>query len=307
MKKPVTVSGLIQSGAVRENAPDVLPKFKGQSDFSNSRSVDIPLSQIKPNPYQPRRIFPEAEITDLANSIEEIGLIQPIAIRKVDDNQYQIIAGERRYRAFKQLNKEMIPAMLFACDDGDMAVMAITENVNREDLSDFEIAKSIRNVESLFPTKKRLAEALGIQREDMYRYFAFESLPDLITEKLAVNPRLISRNAAADIKRVLNNCLDNEYDHAMAALKEALHLLENSEIDQGKIANFIIQKVKREISGSVNKEKEEFFAGSKRIGYFSTSNNGIMIKISSGILDADKTEQLKNTLNELIKGAKSIN
>lgn len=304
MKKAITVSGLIQSGAVKKNAPDVLPKFKGQSDFSNSRSVDIPLLQINPNPYQPRRIFPEAEITDLANSIEEIGLIQPIAIRKVDDDQYQIIAGERRYRAFKQLNKESIPAILFSCDDGDMAVMAITENVNREDLSDFEIAKSIRNVESLFPTKKKLAEALGIQREDMYRYFAFESLPDLITEKLEVNPRLISRNAAADIKRVLNNCLDNEYDFAIAALKEAIHLLENNEIDQGKIANFIFQKVRREISGSVNKEKEEFFVGNKRIGYFSTSNNGIMIKISSGILDANKTELLKNTLNDLIKGSK---
>lgn len=304
MKKPITVSGLIGSGSVQEISSAKLPQFKGQADFSNAVAVNISLSMIEPNPYQPRRIFPEAEINELAESITEIGLIQPIAVKKVDEQLYQIIAGERRFRAFKQLNKTEIPCVQFVCDDSDMAVMAIAENVNREDLSDYEIAKSIRNVESLFPTKKKLAEALGFQREDMYRYFAYDTLPDFLIEKLESNPRLISRNAASDIKRVLTNINPEQGEFALSALKEAIGFLENAELDQTKIANFINQKVKFATgAASTNKEKEEFYIEGKRIGYFSSSNNGVVIKISTGILDVDKTEQLKSILSDFIKNS----
>ncbi len=301
-KKTLTISGLVQSGAVKEDLPSVLPKFKEQSDFSEQVALEIPLSQIQPNPYQPRRIFPAAEINDLANSIEEVGLIQPIALRKIETSNYQIIAGERRYRAFKQLMIPSIPAVLFTCNDSDMAVMAITENVNREDLSDYEIGKSIRNVETLFPTKKRLAEALGLQREDMYRYFSFEALPDFINTKLEINPRLLSRNSASDIKRVLANCSEHEHAFALNSLEQAIDLLENGEIDQSKIANFVQHNVKCASNGSVNKEKEEFFVAGKRVGYFSVSNRGILIKISNGIFDEGKTERLKLILNDFVKG-----
>jgi ParB family chromosome partitioning protein len=306
MKKPITVSGLIGSGSVQESSPAKLAQFKKQADFSSSIAVNIGLSLIQPNPYQPRRIFPEAEINDLAESIAEIGLIQPIAVRKVDEQYYQIIAGERRFRAYKQLNKTEIACVQFVCDDSDMAVMAIAENVNREDLSDYEIAKSIRNVENLFPTKKKLAEALGFQREDMYRYFAFDALPSFLIKKLESNPRLISRNAASDIKRVLTNTSPENSEFALSALKEAIHFLENAALDQTKIANYIIQKVKYALGGaSANKEREEFYSEGKRVGYFSSSNNGVVIKISTGVLDANKTEKLKLILSEFIKDSTS--
>ena len=202
MKKPITVSGLIGAGSVQDNLETNLPKFKRQSELSNDIAINISLTNINPNPYQPRRIFPESEIEELATSISEIGLIQPIAVRKVSESLYQIIAGERRFRAFSLLNKLEIPCVLFTCDDASMAVMAIAENVNRQDLSDYEISKSIRNVESHFPSKTKLAEALGFQREDMYRYFAYDYLPGFAIEKLEINPRLLSRNAASDQKRL---------------------------------------------------------------------------------------------------------
>jgi ParB family chromosome partitioning protein len=307
MKKPITVSGLIGAGSVQDNLETNLPKFKRQSELSNDIAINISLANINPNPYQPRRIFPESEIQELATSISEIGLIQPIAVRKVNEYLYQIIAGERRFRAFNLLNKLEIPCVLFTCDDADMAIMAIAENVNRQDLSDYEISKSIHNVESHFPSKTKLAEALGFQREDMYRYFAYDYLPGFAIEKLEINPRLLSRNAASDIKRILNNTLQEHDEIALSAFKEAINLLETGEIGQTKIANFIYQKVKQfkdsEALG-LNKEKEEFFHNGKKIGYFSSSSQkGIIIKISSGILNDEKKEELKAILNNFLTSA----
>jgi len=308
MKKPITVSGLVQTGVIQDNLATNLPKFKGQSDFSNDIAIYISLEQIQPNPYQPRRIFSDVELQELATSITEIGLIQPIAVRKISEISYQIIAGERRFRAFKLLNKIEIPCVLFSCSDADMAVMAIAENVSRQDLSDYEIAKSIRNVESFFPSKTSLAESLGFQREDMYRYFSYDALPEFVIEKLETNPRLLSRNAAADIKRIFNKISSEHYELALSAFKEAFALLEAAEIDQTKIANFIALKVKRYSEGellSVNNKKEEFFINNKKIGHFFSSHKGVEVKIAVGVLSYEKTEELKEILNNFLNSSSS--
>ena len=88
-------------------------------------------------------------------------------------------------------------------------------------------------------------------------------------------------------------------------MQEAISLLEAGELDQGKIGSFVTQFIKHYISGSINKEKEEFFIGSKRIGSFSKSSNGIVIRISNGILGADNVEKLNSIVNEIIKDAHS--
>lgn len=304
MKKPFTVSGLVGSGTVQENSKSkaIFPKFKDLTEFTANTSLNIELTKIEPNPYQPRRIFPQSEIEDLAASISELGLIQPIAVRKTGNDLYQIIAGERRFKAFQLLNKIEIPCSVFVCDDSDMAVMAIAENVNREDLSDYEISKSIRSVETLFPSKTKLAEALGFQREDMYRYFAFDQLPEFLISKLDSNPRLLSRNAASDIKRVLNKTNAEHSDFAIVSLKNAIELLENKEIDQTKIAHYLTVCIKNAMSNlneSV-KKKDEFLVKGKKIGYFSSSPNGIVIKFSNGILNPQKTQELQSLVNNFL-------
>jgi ParB family chromosome partitioning protein len=303
MKKPITVSGLVQTGVIQNNLTTTLPKFKTQADFSNEIAINIALEQIEPNPYQPRSLFSDVELQELAASIATMGLIQPIAVRKINETSYQIIAGERRFRAFKLLNKSEIPCVLFNCTDADMAVMAIAENVSRQDLSDYEIAKSIRNVASLFPNKTSLAESLGFQREDMYRYFAYDALPDFVIAKLESNPRLLSRNAAADIKRVFNQITAEHYDVALSVFKEAIALLETADMEQTKIAGFITMKVKQfSHSDSVNLQhnKEEFFVEDKKIGHFSSSHKGVEIKISAGVLSDEKTAELKNILSNFL-------
>jgi ParB family chromosome partitioning protein len=304
MKKPITVSGLVQSGVIQNNLNSTLPQFKSQSDFSNQIAIFLPLAQIQPNPYQPRSVFPDAELNELAASITEIGLIQPIAVRKVSDTAYQIIAGERRFRAFKLLSKTEIPCVLFTATDEDMAVMAIAENVSRQDLSDYEIAKSIRAVESLFPSRTRLAQALGFQREDMYRYFAYEALPSFLLEKLEINPRLLSRNAAADIKRVLNKMPDEQSEIALSALTEAIALLEAAQIDQTKIASFLATRMTQATqaeTATLNIQKQHFFLQDKKIGHFLSSEKGLEVKISAGVLTDEKTTELKKILDDFFR------
>ena len=296
MKKPITVSGLVQTGVIQNNLETSLPKFKAQTDFSNEIAVLIALKHITPNPYQPRQVFSEIELQELAESIAEVGLIQPIAVRKISDTAYQIIAGERRFRAFKFLNKTEIPCVLFSASDADMAMMAIAENVSRQNLSDYEIAKSIRNVENLFPNKTRLAESLGFQREDMYRYFAYEAMPDFVLERLEENPRLLSRNAVADIKRVLNKTTSDQYDMALSVLKEAIAL----NIEQTKIANFIATKIKQLNSNNDSITKEELFLQEKKIGYFSSSVKGVELRIAANVLTNEKIEGLKKMLTDFL-------
>jgi ParB family chromosome partitioning protein len=180
--------------------------------------------------------------------------------------------------------------------------MAIVENVNREDLSDYEIGKAIRAVENLFPNKTKLAEACGFQREDMYRYFSFENLPDFLIEKLDENPRLLSRNASAEIKRVLSKISPEYFDLAISILKNAIILLENNEIDQTKIAqhiSFFVKKSMLELNDTFTK-RDEFMIDGRKIGYFSTSPNGVIIKFSNGILDKEKKEQLQSLINNFL-------
>jgi ParB family chromosome partitioning protein len=137
----------------------------------------------------------------------------------------------------------------------------------------------------------------------MYRYFAYDALPDFVIEKLEVNPRLLSRNAAADIKRVFNKIDPEHYDFALSAFKEAIALLEVAEMDQTKIANFIAMKVKHFSIGeihNVSNEKEELFIKNKKIGYFSSSSKGVEVKISSGVLSDEKTSELKKILTDFL-------
>ena len=105
-------------------------KTSGSSSIS-----EVPLSQIQPNPDQHRRVFDEEALRELAVSIKQLGVIQPITLRKIDDDTYQIIAGERRYRASMIAQVESIPAYVKTAEDENVMEMALIENIQREDLN----------------------------------------------------------------------------------------------------------------------------------------------------------------------------
>lgn len=260
----------------------------------------LPVDSIDPNPYQPRRTFPQAELDALASSIAEVGLLQPVSVRQVGD-RYQLVAGERRWRAHRLLGRASIEALLIPAEDADLAVLALTENLDRQDLSDYEIGRALRRIETLFPTRKRLAEALGLNREDMYRYYAFEALPESVQARLETKPRLLSRAAAVDLKRVLQNRTGSAAVME-AALTTAFDRLEAGQVEQGRVAALLQQLL------SADQQATELLAPAptvlrregKRIGSFSADERGVTLKLAAGVLDAEQQEQLHEFVRELL-------
>ncbi len=148
-------------------------KVEGSSSIN-----EIPLSKIQPNPDQPRRVFEEEALNELSVSIKQLGVIQPITLRKIDDDNYQIIAGERRYRASLLAEKETIPAYIKTADDENVMEMALIENIQREDLNSIEVALAYQNlIESYNLTQEQLSERIGKKRTTISNYLRLLKLP----------------------------------------------------------------------------------------------------------------------------------
>ncbi|WP_321438409.1 ParB/RepB/Spo0J family partition protein [uncultured Bacteroides sp.] len=148
-------------------------KTEGSSSIN-----EIELSKISVNPSQPRHEFDQAALEELAESIKEIGIIQPITLRKISDDSYQIIAGERRYRATQLAGLETITAYIRTADDENVMEMALIENIQREDLNSLEIALAYQHlIEQYDLTQERLSERVGKKRTTIANYLRLLKLP----------------------------------------------------------------------------------------------------------------------------------
>ena len=146
---------------------------------SGSSSIgEIALSQIEPNPNQPRREFSEESLRELADSIIEIGIVQPITLRQIDEERYQIIAGERRFRASQLAGKETIPAYIITADDESTMEMALVENIQREDLNALEIALAYQKlIEQNNFSQEQLSKRVGKGRATIANFLRLLKLP----------------------------------------------------------------------------------------------------------------------------------
>ena len=143
---------------------------------SNLNEVEIAL--IEPNPNQPRREFDQDALQELANSIRELGIIQPITVRKVENGRYQIIAGERRWRASQLAGLAKIPAYIVSVEDQGVMEMALVENIQREDLNAIEIALAYQHLaESSGMTQAKISERVGKSRAAVTNYMRLLKLP----------------------------------------------------------------------------------------------------------------------------------
>lgn len=166
-KKPVLGRGL-----------DALIKLDEVKTEGSSSINEIELSKISANPNQPRRVFEEEALEELAASIRQIGVIQPITLRKVNDNSYQIIAGERRFRASQKAGLKSIPAYIKTAEDETVMEMALIENIQREDLNSIEIALAYQNLLELYNlTQEKLSERVGKKRTTIANYLRLLKLP----------------------------------------------------------------------------------------------------------------------------------
>ncbi|MDE5980962.1 MAG: ParB/RepB/Spo0J family partition protein [Bacteroidaceae bacterium] len=148
-------------------------KTQGSSSINN-----VEVDKIKPNPNQPRREFDHQALQDLSDSIRQIGLVQPITIRDMQDGTYIIIAGERRWRASQMAGLTSIPAYIRTVDDENMMEMALVENIQREDLNPMEIALAYQHLlEQYGMTQERLSERVGKSRSAVTNYLRLLKLP----------------------------------------------------------------------------------------------------------------------------------
>ncbi len=203
---------------------------------------EIQISKIEPNPYQPRTEFNQEALDELAASIKLLGLIQPITVRPLPEGRYQIISGERRFRASQIAGLETIPAYVRKTDDQGMLEMAIVENIQREDLDSIEVALSFqRLIEECNLTQEAMAERVGKKRATVTNYLRLLRLPAEI--QFAIRAKKISMGHA---KALLSLESDKEQ------LKFA-----NQIIEQDLSVRQIEQKIQKLGEKKEKKEKEE--------------------------------------------------
>ena len=154
---------------------------KSGQNSSLTGTLEIDGNKIEPNPYQPRAEFSEELIAELAESIKVLGLIQPITVRETSEGKYQIISGERRYRASKMAGLSTIPAYIKKTDNQGMLEMAIVENIQRENLNSIEIAISFqRLMDECNLTQEAMSQRVGKKRATVANYLRLLKLPPVI-------------------------------------------------------------------------------------------------------------------------------
>lgn len=169
------------------------------NQFSTVR--DIPIDQIVPNPNQPRKYFEEGALNELAQSIKIHGVIQPITVRKIKYNQYELVSGERRWRATVEAGLKTIPAIITAMTDEDSALIAIIENVQREDLNFFEEAESYRQLIKTYDyTQEKVAKMLGKSQSFIANKLRLLKMDDEVID--AINKNKLTERHARSILRV---------------------------------------------------------------------------------------------------------
>lgn len=166
--------------------------------------VELDLEAIEVNPHQPRTFFSEEALQELATSIKELGVIQPITVRKMDFNKYQLVSGERRYRASKMLGLETIPAYIRIANDEESLMMALVENIQRQDLDPIEIALSYqRMIDEVNLTQEQMSEKVGKKRSTITNYLRLLKLDPII--QTGIRDGFISMGHGRAIINIENN------------------------------------------------------------------------------------------------------
>ena len=143
--------------------------------------IDLPIENISNNPFQPRTHFNEEAIKELSSSIRELGVIQPVTVRKMKGNQYQLVSGERRLRASKMAGLEKIPAYVRLANDQESLEMALVENIQRQDLDPIEIGLSYqRLIDEIQLTQDQLSERVGKKRSTITNYIRLLKLDPIV-------------------------------------------------------------------------------------------------------------------------------
>ena len=216
------------------------------------RVIQIPVGMIIPNPEQPRKIFTDSELGELTNSIREFGVLQPLLVKKAEGKKFILIAGERRLRAAKLAGLSRVPVIIKELQEPEAALIALVENVQREDLNFLEEAKAYKKLMDDFNlTQGEIAKRVSKQQSTISNKIRILSLPEELQQMLMTN-KLTERHARAllklteesDRKKVLNRVIDNNLN-----VKQTEKLVEDVIANKDKInrkknkVNYISYKI----------------------------------------------------------------
>ncbi len=178
-KKQALGRGL--SALLKDPENDIKSANDKNADQVVGNIIELDLTAIEVNPFQPRTSFNEEALGELASSIKELGIIQPITVRKLEYNQYQLVSGERRYRASKIAGLKAIPAYVRIANDNDSLAMALVENIQRQDLDPIEVALSYqRLIDEINLTQEQLSDRVGKKRSTIANYLRLLKLDPII-------------------------------------------------------------------------------------------------------------------------------
>ena len=230
-------------------------KTQGSSNLN-----EIPIDQIEPNPDQPRREFDKDAMQELATSIQNMGIIAPITLRQVSENHYQIIAGERRWRASQMAGLTTIPAYIRTADDESVMELALVENIQREDLNAIEIALAYEHLaETSGMTQEKISERVGKSRTAVTNYMRLLKLPAQI--QMALKNReidmgharaLLSLDSPSMQLKLFRDVQKNQY--SVRKVEEMVQALKNGEDVQSARKRIASSKP---LSDSMNEKKQQ--------------------------------------------------
>ncbi len=233
---------------------------------SGSSSIgEIGIDKIFANPNQPRRDFNEEALQELADSIKELGVIQPITLRKMEDDTYQIIAGERRYRASQLAGKTTIPAYILKADDEDTMEMALIENIQREDLNALEIALAYQQlIEQHNLSQEQLSKRIGKGRATIANFLRLLKLPAVI--QVALKERqidmghakaLLSLDSHSDQIALFNDIVKNSY--SVREVEEMVRRIKEGESSKETVKKKSADKKQDAVYHQLKKQLTNFF------------------------------------------------
>ncbi len=267
----------------------------------SSTISEVAISQIEPNPNQPRREFDEEALKELANSIKELGIVSPITLRQVADKRFQIIAGERRWRASQLAGLKAMPAYIRTIKDENVMEMALVENIQREDLNAIEIALAYAHLmEHEGMTQEKVSERVGKSRVAVANYLRLLKLPAQV--QMALQKReidmgharaLLSLESPSQQLKLFREIQKNGY--SVRQVEETVRRIKDGELDTGE----------KSIGKSRYRQSKEFDILKKRLSSFLKTKVTMTVspdgkgKISIPFKNEDELEYIMNVFDKL--------
>lgn len=267
----------------------------------SSTISEVAISQIEPNPNQPRREFDEEALKELANSIKELGIVSPITLRQVADKRFQIIAGERRWRASQLAGLKAMPAYIRTIKDENVMEMALVENIQREDLNAIEIALAYAHLmEHEGMTQEKVSERVGKSRVAVANYLRLLKLPAQV--QMALQKReidmgharaLLSLESPSQQLKLFREIQRNGY--SVRQVEETVRRIKDGELGTGE----------KSIDKSRYRQSKEFDILKKRLSSFLKTKVTMTVspdgkgKISIPFKNEDELEYIMNVFDKL--------